>query len=416
MQKNSRLVLSLLASGATSQVATSAVGLLRVPAIVALLGSEAFAKYAASMAIWSLFVVPGEVARQRLRQLSIAKAVTQQALKRTLLANILFSLTLISVFVGLIQLAGVAGIHFSGDADVFSLVSFLSILYVPCAGAVGIAEGKMGFSSIGNVTTVSQVLSLPLTYLGCAIDQPLLVAASSLVPFLAPGAYHLVRRVYRGALSDAKSQTVETKADFSFLIIILFHTLVYSLDTLIVLSIAGSEQAAEQALMQRIIVIFTMLPTMLGPLISVLHSMGDSKQTFNRIRLLLLGAGLAASLVLAFGTNFVVNLLTGGKIQIGLPLVIACITYGLAFCVCEPFISSATVGNSLRMRRLFAPIFAVISIGLDVLFVPIMGAAGAFYASFVGILVYAIGIRFGSQIQDLLRKNLATQHRMRASE
>jgi hypothetical protein len=392
MKANPNIILKLLTSGAGAQLTTGLVGLLRIPAIVTMLGSAEFGRYAASMGLWSFFSIAGEVSRQRIRQASATNALTKSLLKATIIRNLLlgFSLVAAALFVILI-LAGFS-IDFPANISIFLLVAILSLAYVPSAAAVGVAEGRLGFASVSNVTSITQILSLPLTWAGCYLESPLLVAVSALLPFLAPGFYQIGKNILKDLPSVPKEAEIKIGLNYKFMVIIVADTVVYALDTIIVLSIGGPIQAAQHALMQRIGVIFSMLPTLLGPFVAVLHSLPEPEKAFKRIRFLVLGAGIIASTALYFAAPVFSQLLSGGQIEIPQSLLVCCILYGLAFSFCNPFVNAATNGRKFSARFQMAPVFAATSIALDVLLVPLFGAAGAFAASLVGLLVYTGGI------------------------
>jgi hypothetical protein len=379
-------MMRLVSVGLLSQIAVVLAALVRTPLIIESLGVQRFGFYVAVIGAWAVLASVGEGFRANLRQISKQKSSLSRAGARSRYFKSLWLVLL--ALVPTVLILHMANSSNSGSLDwsLLSLIVLLGLAYPFFAGAVGLREGRGSYSWFHWCTIVGQISSIFTVIVIADQNSPHLFALATLVPAFLPGFYALfvARRQNPLVALDAHS----SKLNNFYVLVLILETVAFSMDSAIVLTLLGPEAAAEFAISQRIMVFFAVIPAILAPLIA---TRGGSKLNAGWLRKVQVRQTLFAVIVSIFVVISSVNIysfLSNGLLAFDIWVIVAGCVNGIVGTFASTTIQAASSDDVMRARFYAACLLFLISTGMTLLMLPLMGVSGAFLGTMFGTVTY----------------------------
>lgn len=387
MSTKHSFVFRVLAAGATSQLALVLVGFIRLPFIVSTFGSTQFATFSSSLAISFLLLSVSEALRRTARELSKSNELRKSDFLKLAWPHV--ALVFVASF---LLIAGVAMTHerVKPDITILILVCASGFVAIPVSFVIGCVEGQGQLTLVSQWTTILTLLSLPLTMIGCSLHSIIIVGLASVLPSSIPG-LAAIRQFNKVPNQNypARPENLLLLRN-SYLSITASETLVYAVDGIVILAIAGPADASVFAIVQRVASAFAVAPVALAPYLAIYSSNQKSDKSVRLVQTVQVAIAVCLAISMLGGREFIFGLLSGGEIQPNATVVLSAVANGLVLSLCGPVIQSVTTGRPLIKRAKLAPLVAVSGLILNVLLIAILGASGAFIATAISTVLYAL--------------------------
>jgi len=382
----------LLMIGLLAQATMGLTSIIRIPIVVSSLGVEGFAGYASALGCWVLASALGEGLRVHSRRETAANGLAN--LKPGLAYRQALPLILISTIFAIGVVATVNLTYRIVDAWVLILVLVASFLYPLSGSFVGAYEGMKNFTWLHKSLIIGQLLSFVATIATSYLHSQLALVASVVLPSFLSGIYAYVKiRELRNCEVDPNQDGYKRDSDNKkFIAIALFENLAYSLDTTIVLSIAGPVKATVFNLMQRLAVLYSIVPMILSPKLAVESaSRFDPKITLKYQKQQAFIAALA-SIPLVLCSPWVYAVISSGEVKADLLVCAMAAVNGVVGSWISPLTQSMIQKDILKFRVSISFGYAGLSTALTFLCVAVIGPAGAFFATALALSCYVLAM------------------------
>lgn len=396
----------LLTIGILAQLVIGAVSLVRLPLVVESLGVTGFAGYASALGCWALTSAVGEGTRAYTRRTSASLGPTSFNLKFAYLKALPVVLT--STVVSLAVVSYVNTSFGLIDPSVIGLIFVSSCLYPISSSFVGAYEGAGNYSWFQKSLILIQFTSFLATLGFSSLHSQFALVMSVIFPSFFSGIYAYFRvRKHRQLFVNQDFNAVkssESPDTRKFVSISMFENFAYSLDTTIVLAIAGPVKAAAFNVMQRVAVLFSMVPTILSPKLAVENS---KKYNPRKVRKYQIQQGLVACLIgipVILLSPWLYSIVTHGKIESDILIVCFAVLNGVIGSWLSPISQALIQPEILNFRAKMAAAYSFCSLALTSVFVYLIGPAGAFLATSVSLASYVFVVQFraskGSSLEN----------------
>lgn len=382
----------LLTFGLLAQALIALTSIIRIPIVVSSLGVEGFAGYASALGCWVLASALGEGLRAHSRRDAAATGLSQ--LNPGLTYRRALPLILISTIFSIGVVASVNLAYQIVDPLVLILVFVASCLYPLSSSFVGAYEGTKNFTWLHKSLIVGQLLSFIATIATSFVHSQLALVASVVFPSFLSGVYAYVKMRQN---SDNKTKTRLRVSDKDsdnkkFIAISLFENLAYSLDTTIVLSIAGPAKATVFNLMQRLAVIFSMVPMILSPKLAVENATRFDKKVTSKYQKRQSIIAAAVSIPLVLFSPWLYHIISSGEVEADFLVAVMAAINGVLGSWLSPLTQSMIQKDILKFRAAISFAYAGLSTALTFLLVVMIGPAGAFLATAIALSCYVLAM------------------------
>lgn len=375
----------LISAGVLSQVIVALVALFRTPIIINTLGPQEFGSYVALIGCWAVMAAVGEGYRANLRQAGLQETSNFKSLIQNYARNSWISAVAIFPAIFILYFASVNNAN-SVDWPLFLVVAALGFVYPIFAGAVGKVESQAKFTWFHATTIIGQLISLlTVLFIGDA-GNIYIFAVVTLLPAFAPGVF---------ALSKMRRQSVTTREVVSplsfnhfFSLVIVFETVAYSLDSAILLAFIGPSAAAEFAVTQRLMVFFSIIPSVLAPLIAYQSNRQSSRKWLKRVQINQTIFAVGISIFLLISGGYLFNFLTHGLLTYNPWLVVVGCINGVVGSFASTTIQSISSSALIRKRFFGSVLLVSVSTIVTITLISTAGPAAAFFGTIVGTLAY----------------------------
>lgn len=378
----------LFSYGLLAQATIAVTSIVRIPIVVSSLGVEGFAGFASALGCWVLASALGEGLRVHSRREAASNGLS--LINPGLSYRGALPLIVISTIFSIGVVASVNLAYQIVDPLVLILVFVASCLYPLSSSFVGAYEGMKNFTWLHKSLIIVQVLSFVSTILSSFLNSQLALVASVVLPSFISGVYAYIK-VRKNLRRGIDTEQVDRRKDSDhkkFIAISLFENLAYSLDTTIVLSIAGPVKATVFNLMQRLAVVFSIVPMILSPKLAVQSATRFDPKITLKYQKHQAAIATLLSIPLVLFSPWFFTIISGGDVAAD-PLVSAMAVFnGVVGSWLSPLTQSMIQKELLKFRAAMAFAYAGLSTALTFLCVAMIGPAGAFLATALALSCY----------------------------
>jgi hypothetical protein len=170
--------------------------------------------------------------------------------------------------------------------------------------------------------------------------------------------------------------------------VIVFETVAYSLDSAILLAVIGPSAAAEFAVMQRLMVFFSVIPLVLAPLIAYQSNIARSSKWLKRVQINQTLFAIGISIFLLIFAGYLFDFLTQGLVTFNFWLLVVGCTNGVVGSFASTTIQSVSASTLMRKRFFGSVLLVLVSTIVTISLVQVAGPSAAFFGTIVGTLAY----------------------------
>jgi hypothetical protein len=378
-------MIRLISAGVLSQIVVALVALFRTPIIINSLGPKEFGSYVALIGSWAVMAAVGEGYRANLRQSRLQEDLNFRSLIQNYAKNSWISVVAVLPAILILYFASMTNSD-SVDWFLFLVVAALGFVYPIFAGAVGRVESQGKFTWFHGTTIIGQTISLlTILFLGES-GNIYIFAIATLLPAFAPGAFAFWKM--RGQPIRAGRVSSSVSFNHFYSLVIVFETVAYSLDSAILLAVIGPSAAAEFAVMQRLMVFFSVIPLVLAPLIAYQSNIARSSKWLKRVQINQTLFAIGISIFLLIFAGYLFDFLTQGLVTFNFWLLVVGCTNGVVGSFASTTIQSVSASTLMRKRFFGSVLLVLVSTIVTISLVQVAGPSAAFFGTIVGTLAY----------------------------
>lgn len=381
----------LVSVGILSQVTVALAALVRTPLIIESIGVQKFGYYIATIGAWAVLAAVGEGYRSNLRQISRHTGALVQGSSFLNYRKILW-LILIALIPSL-ALLQLANLNNAGSLDwsLFSLIVLMGLAYPYFAGATGAMEGRGNFTWFHWSTISGQTVSVIAVMLVAPLGNTYLFALVTLLPAFVPGFYALIRISTTQSKVDLEGRSF--RPNNFYILVLILETVAFSMDSAIVLTLLGPVAAAEFAISQRIMVFFSIIPTILAPLIATKGGSVFNSSWLRMVQIRQTAFAIAISAFILATAGYAFDFLSRGLLEFNIWLIAAGCLNGIVGTFTSTSIQAASADGKMRGRFYASLCLVGVSTLMTFLLLPFIGSAGSFFGTMLGTMTYWILVR-----------------------
>jgi len=356
------------------------------------IGAEKFSQIAVYLSVWLLFGLVGESERSLIRQLSpndgeaFADIIVGRMKSSAKVIIIIFIILLVVIHL-------LIGSSLTRQFLYLFVIAFGGFIYSVVSLFVGRTESQGSIVRVNVIIIIGNIVTFPIFIFFLHFMGSIGVLVSFVLSSCSTGLYlvfkfHVVHRIGKLAFAKVASGRVSP-----FLLILLFESLGYAVDSLLVSSNFDANHVTVFSLVQKVSIIFGLLPISL----SVVRSLNNANRANKSSIKLMFWVGLSftfvSSLIFLVVVPIVISIITANSIRAPLNLLYAFVFAGVTGILTAQTVDSANALKDTKVRtRIIVPL-SLLNLILSYFGFHYLGFAAPIWVNGIIQLVYAFSIK-----------------------